>query len=261
MIDLSRISYKSLLGKVLRLPLKAIPGDTVLSVLQGPLRGKKWIAGAGNHGYWLGTYELAKRRVFESAVKNGSVVFDIGAHAGYYTLLASMLVGDRGQVSAFEPSQRNLFYLEEHLRLNGVTNATVIESAVSDIGGEVSFVQEQGNTFTGRISPSGRARITSVTLDGLVQKERVSVPDYMKIDVEGAEMRVLLGAIDILKKHHPTLFLSTHGSDVHKECCDLLNSLGYQLRPLDGENLERSEELLAFCNNQCQSDSPLDRRL
>lgn len=232
------------------MPLNVIPRNAILPILQGRLRGKKWIAGSGNHGYWLGTYELRKRSVFESAVNSGSVVFDIGAHVGFYTLLSSVLVGDRGEVFAFEPAQRNLFYLKEHLRLNSVTNATVIEAAVSNRSEEVSFEQEQGNTFTGRITSSGNSRITAVALDEFIRNERIPIPDYIKIDVEGAELQVLSGARRTLEENHPTLFLATHGSDVHKECCNLLRRLGYQLQPLDGESLDQSEEVLAFWSNR-----------
>lgn len=249
MIDLSRISRGSIPGKLLRLPLKAIPRSAALPVLQGALRGKKWIVGSGNHGYWLGTYELEKRRVFESAVNSGSIVFDIGAHVGFYTLLASALVGDRGQVFAFEPTQQNLFYLKKHLCLNDVANVTVIEAAVSDRCGEVFFAQEC-NSFTGRISTSGHTWVKAVVLDRLVREGGLPAPDYVKVDVEGAERQVLSGARRILEEAHPTLFLATHGEEVHRECCEFLSSLGYQLQSLDAEDLDQSEEILAFWGSQ-----------
>lgn len=261
MIDFSRISHRSFLGKILRLPLAVIPRKAVLRVLQGSLRGKKWIAGSGTHGYWLGSYELRKRRVFESIVNRGSVVFDIGAHVGFYTLLSSVLVGDKGQVFAFEPARQNLFYLKKHLHLNDVRNVTVVEAAVSDRCGEISFEQGEENTFTGRISTSGNARIKAVALDDLLRKGQILPPDYIKIDVEGAEMQVLSGAGKILEEGHPLLFLATHESDVHDECYNLLGALGYKLQPLDGESLNRSQELLAFWGNRSPGSFPSDRGL
>lgn len=65
----------------------------VVPVLQGSLRGRKWIVGSSNHGCWLGSYEWKKQRLFTRTVSSGDVVFDIGAHVGFYTLLASVLVG------------------------------------------------------------------------------------------------------------------------------------------------------------------------
>ena len=69
--------------------------------MQGKIRGKKWVVGSGNHGYWLGWYEYDKRILFEKTVTKQSIVFDIGAHVGFYTLLASELVGPGGKVYAF----------------------------------------------------------------------------------------------------------------------------------------------------------------
>lgn len=154
-MNFSGISDKSPIGKLLRLPLRLIPPGAKVPVLQGRLRGKTWIVEASIHGCWLGSFEYDKRRVMEKLVKEGSVVFDLGAHVGFYTLLASVLVGPRGQVFAFEPVSRNLFFLKEHLRLNRVANVTVMEVAVSDRSGEVAFDEGQGNSM-GHIALSGQ---------------------------------------------------------------------------------------------------------
>lgn len=246
MIDLSRISPRSRLGRILRLPLKLVPRNAVFRILQGRLRGKKWIVGSGNHGYWLGSYELEKRRVFENTVRSGSVVFDIGAHVGFYTLLSSVLVGTRGEVFAFEPVQKNLRYLREHLRLNNVSNVNIVEAAVADRDKTVSFHEGGANTFTGHVTASGPDRIRAVSLDELLTRGEIPLPDYMKIDVEGAEMLVLLGAKHVLAQAHPVLFLATHGEAVHKKCCDFLRALGYRLKSVDGKSLDHTREIIAF---------------
>src|SRR5579862_7724955 len=106
--NLSGISRKSWLGKLLRAPLRLIPRSAVLPILQGPLRGKKWVVGSGNHGCWLGSYEHDKQSLFQKTVRTGDIVYDVGANAGFYSLLASVLVGEKGQVYAFEPLPANL---------------------------------------------------------------------------------------------------------------------------------------------------------
>jgi hypothetical protein len=118
MIDFSKISKKSLIGKFLRRILKLIPPNSVLPILQGKLRGTKWIIGSGVFSYQLGCYEAEKQKAFIKQVKSGDVFYDIGAHIGFYTLLASKLIGDRGRVYAFEPLPRNIFYLKKHISLN-----------------------------------------------------------------------------------------------------------------------------------------------
>jgi len=84
-VNFSQISGRSLIGRILRRLLRAVPRGLVVPVLQGPSRGKQWIVGSTNHGAWLGSYELAKQRRFAQAVTTGSVVYDIGANVGVYT--------------------------------------------------------------------------------------------------------------------------------------------------------------------------------
>src|ERR1700745_973314 len=102
MPNLSGISNLTMIGKLLRAPLRLIPRSTVLPILQGPLRGKKWTAGSGSHGCWLGSYEYHKQRALQQELKVGNVVYDIGANVGFYTLLASVMIGDTGYVYSFE---------------------------------------------------------------------------------------------------------------------------------------------------------------
>jgi FkbM family methyltransferase len=240
----SEISNHSLLGKFLRLPLKLLPAKMQIPIMQGRLKGKKWISGSSDHGCWLGSYEYDKQRLFERTITQGSVVYDLGGHVGFYSLLASELVGPSGKVFTFEPLPRNLSLLKEHLRLNQVRNVTLIEAAVSDKSGVVSF-NEGLSSAMGHISNDGKLQVKTVVLDELISSGEIPPPDYLKIDIEGAEVMALSGAKSILTKSHPTIFLATHGSDVHRECCSLLQSLGYHLRSIDGMKLEQSSEILA----------------
>src|ERR1700719_2260133 len=117
MIDFSRISNASWPGRLIRLPLTVMPQSAIVPVLQGRLRGTRWLAGSSNHGCWLGSYELKKQREIEQAVKPGMVCYDIGAHVGFYTLLFAKLVGPSGRVFAFEPLPKNCAVIKRHLLL------------------------------------------------------------------------------------------------------------------------------------------------
>ena len=94
----SRFSQKSIFGKILRFPLNFLPAKTQMPIMQGKLKGKKWIVGSGIHGYWLGSYEFDKQILFERTIMQGKTVFDLGGHVGFYTLLSSELVGSSGKV-------------------------------------------------------------------------------------------------------------------------------------------------------------------
>jgi FkbM family methyltransferase len=243
-VNLSGIPKSSLLGRLIRYPLRFIPKDAAVPILQGRFKGKKWIVGSANHGYWLGSYEFKKRLLFERTIPPGSVVYDVGGFVGYYTLLASVLVGQEGRVVVFEPLPRNLYYLKEHLRLNRITNVTVVEAAVSDQVGTLSF-KEGPSRARGKLAEDGGLQVQAVRLDDLVESGELPEPQYMKVDVEGAELRAFAGAQRLMERCHPTLFLDTHGSDLHAECCRWLAELGYRLETIDGKDLPESKEIFA----------------
>ena len=243
-MDFSAVSSQTVLGKMLRLPLKLVPSQAKVPILQGRLKGEKWVVGSGVHGYWLGSYETEKQQVLAKLIAQGDVVFDIGAHVGFYSLLASVLVGSTGHVYAFEPLPRNLFYLREHLRLNHISNVTVVEAAVSDRCGVAGF-DEGTNSFAGHIAADGNLQVETLCLDEMVPG-KIPPPDCIKVDAEGAEMLILSGAESVLANFHPIVLLATHGCLVHGECCRFLEDLGYVLWPLDRKPLEKSRELLAI---------------
>lgn len=194
---------------------------------------------------WLGTYEVEKRRVFEATIEESSVVFDIGAHVGFYTLLASTLVGPRGKVVAFEPLPGNLHLLRRHLRMNHIDNVTVVDAAVSDQSA-VALFEKGSNSSMGRISSTGAIHVRTVALDDLVCSEKLTVPDYIKMDVEGTEMSALSGAKSVLERFHPTLFVAVHTKEINRQCCRFLRALDYELTAIDGAAVEECDELLAW---------------
>ncbi|MGB7913157.1 MAG: FkbM family methyltransferase [Desulfobaccales bacterium] len=237
-------SDQTLLGKFIHFPFRLIPRGLIIPILQGKLRGKRWVAGSSVSSCWLGSYEYDKQSIFAESIAEGSIVFDIGAHVGFYTLLSSVLVGPKGRVFAFEPIEGNLFYLKKHLHLNHITNVSVIEAAVSDHDG-VTYFARGCHSSQGHISPKGNLLVKTVCLDELHFNRKVLTPDFIKIDVEGAEMSVLIGARSILEHYHPMIFLATHGEDVHRQCIILLKSLDYKIEAIDGKPITHSKEILA----------------
>ncbi|MCJ7694153.1 MAG: FkbM family methyltransferase, partial [Anaerolineaceae bacterium] len=239
------ISRGTLLGKILRLPLDLLPKKMVVPILRGRMRGMKWIKGAGAHGYWLGTYEYDKRIAFEKGIKPGDVFYDIGANVGYYSLMAARLSEPNGEVIAFEPLPRNIAFIHKHVTLNKLSKRIkVIEAAVSDKNGKACF-NLSSSTSKGHIAGEGELEVRTVSLDELVESGEILAPDVMKVDVEGAEAEVLLGAYKILSTRHPLIYLDTHDRNAHNKTVTLLNGLGYTITCVDGKDLPESKELLA----------------
>jgi FkbM family methyltransferase len=182
--------------------------------------------------------------VFESHVLEGQTVIDIGAHVGFYTLLAARLVGPAGHVIAFEPVPRNLCYLRRHLRMNDIDNVSIVGKAVGRHEGSVAFHESPDHSM-GRIAADGALMLEAVAIDGFLAENEYFCPDCIKMDIEGGEYDALLGAKNTLAECKPILFLSTHDKSTHEKCCLLLKEFDYRLHSLDGERTDNCRELLA----------------
>jgi FkbM family methyltransferase len=224
LVDPSRISHETLLGKIIRLPFKLIPPGAVVRVVRGPARGKRWIADSSAHGFWLGYWELPNQERFAAHLKGGDVVYDIGAHVGLYTLLSSDRVGPAGHVYAFEPFPRNVEYLRHHIAINHLQNCTVIEGAVSKCAGSLHFDPTELNA-AGHLSESGALEVKTISIDEFCSTGRP--PSVIKINAEGAEMDVLMGGRQTIAKFRPLIFLSTHSDALDHDCRQFLCSCGY----------------------------------
>jgi FkbM family methyltransferase len=214
-----------------------------MRILWGPLHGTRWIVGSGNHVCWLGLYEYRKQLALQRMLTAGSSVYDIGAHVGFHTLLASQIIGPSGHVSSFEPLTRNLRYLREHLRINGANNVQVIEAAVADQTGIEAFIEH--GSYMGGLQSTGQLRVQTIAIDKLLETGTIPPPDCVKLDVEGGEMRALQGMRETLSTFGPTIFLATHSPSLHVGCVHFLTELGYRVHPLTGSDIYQTDELVA----------------
>ncbi len=213
-------------GKLLRIPLRLVPHEATVRILRGPMRGMKWIAGASNHGCWLGLYEPAYQVEFLSRIPNDGVVWDVGANVGFYSLLASRKAR---KVIAIEPLPANLAYLRRHIALNRLESCIEVhELAATNYNGEGNFRPIPGNRSEGALQPYGTMRVRTARLDRFTSE----LPDVIKVDVEGNELEVLQGATDVLRRKSATVFISRHSADL--DCKDLLESFGYSVSEMRG---------------------------
>jgi FkbM family methyltransferase len=155
-------------------------------------------------------------------------VFDVGAHAGYFTLLFSRAVGPSGTVFAFEPDPSNLARLHRNLALNVSTNVRVIPSAVTDRKGKAQFV---ANASMGHVSDEGKLSVSTCRLDDFPP------PDLVKMDIEGSENLALSGAENILALHHAIFFIELHGTAVSAACIDMLVRHGYRIERIGADHI------------------------
>jgi FkbM family methyltransferase len=195
-------------------------------------------------------------RVLLEHLRPGMVVVDVGAHYGYYSLIASRAVGQGGLVLSVEPA-RSTFQLLVH-NVGVLDNVRPFQLALRSVGGTVTlrdFGRRHSSLNTvmagARVPATERRRLRGTTysvpcatLDELVRREGVA-PDFVKLDVEGAELSVLQGMNRTLRDGSPMVTVETgdYGgmrSPATAECIDYLTALGYScleyangLRPHD----------------------------
>ncbi len=161
--------------------------------------------------YWLGTHEEPVQRTLVEHVRRGDVVYDIGAHIGFFSLLCASLAGEQGRVFAFEPRADNLDRLRANVAANAVRNIEAHGVAIRDRAGEATFVLH-GSSLQGHLADRPEAdgvRVRTQSVDALVASG-MPPPDILKIDVEGAEGRVIRGAARTIAHRRPAIVIEIH---------------------------------------------------
>lgn len=156
-----------------------------------------------------GRYEPGTTMLFQQVLQRGMVFVDVGAHIGYYTLLASALVGPEGRVFAFEPEEHNYKLLSRNIELNSFQNAIPIKQAALNRSGTARLMLAERSTghsvFIEDTDKIGTViDIMATTLDDFFSKQGWSPVDLIKIDTEGAELQVLEGMSILLERNPQT---------------------------------------------------------
>lgn len=214
-----------------------------LRIRSGPLKGLKWSMASGSR-FILGTYEQFKTDALVANLEPGETVFDVGAHVGYYTIVASIEVGESGSVFAFEPRPLNYCYLARHVRINDVGNVRLSQVGVASKSGRLRFNTRTG-TGTGHISADGPLEIDVISIDDELKQGRLPRPDFIKIDVEGGETEVLQGCEQTVSEHRPKFLVATHDQQQHEFVMGFLKRHGYRIDVLDPGKASGDVEILA----------------
>jgi FkbM family methyltransferase len=156
-------------------------------------------ASTATHKIFRGKFDpVLNKAVFKNFVVDKATVIDVGANIGMYSLLAAHLVGDGGRVFSFEPTRESFNSLLKNIKLNDLTNITPVMSAVSDSEGRVNFLnnkrsKEQNRLATAEVKEEKNEveEVQAVRLDNFLKFNNIDGVDFLKIDVEGAELLVM----------------------------------------------------------------------
>ncbi len=190
----------------------------------------------------LDRYEIPEVSFISKFLQPGQYAIDIGANIGFYSMLLSKLVGERGKVISFEPIPhlfKALTRSRDENRFAGICD--IHNLALSDHDGEVSMVFAPKSTNFGGSYISGdkdapaeheRTTVKTLKLDGFMSSRKV---DFIKIDVEGAEFLALSGGLELIKRDMPVILCELHNVQLEKvsstnatSLISLLTDLGYR---------------------------------
>ena len=158
-------------------------------------------------------YEPNQTEIVKKYVHEGDIVIDIGAHVGYYTLLMAQLVGENGKVYSFEPDPVNFQLLKKSVEINGFENVVLIQKAVSNITDKVKLFLGDDDSAINRIYDAklGDAKesidVESVTIDEYF-KENDELIDFIKIDSEGSEIKIINGMKQFLSRNQELVMMT-----------------------------------------------------
>lgn len=164
--------------------------------------------------FFLGEYERAVTRTISLVVESGDVCLDAGANFGWYTTLLHQLSGPRGAVHAFEPVPKVFAGLGKNVGLlHDASNVHINNVALGDVPGTVEMHIFAGlpNGHTS-LSAMGRTDYSivetqMVTLDSYLEEQRPGDIDFVKVDIEGAELMLLKGATKLFEQKVPPIFM------------------------------------------------------
>lgn len=194
-------------------------------------------------------FDAPETHLLIKIVKPGWIVMDVGANIGYYSLLLSRLVGSKGTVYAFEPAAETWKRLLRTIELNRPTNIFPSKVALADRCGKVSFVTASAtNTGKGRLARSvaeGLETVDQITLDAFSEQHQLKRIDFIKVDIEGCEERLLDGGRKTMARFKPSLImeinpqaLETLGATADS-LISKLRKMGYELFEISWFGLRR----------------------
>ncbi len=207
----------------------------------GPARGLNYpVCLPDDKLVWTGTYEVDFSNALAKAVSIGDVCYDIGGFRGFFSgVLAS---AGAQKVYIFEPLPDNCQQIKAVINANpNLSSMNLLDIAVGEQAGEAEFLvmpeASMGKLASSSFQPNAQEHnkisVRIETIDELVQSGQLEKPNLIKIDVEGAEIFVLRGAVNTLRQYKPKLFIEIHSRELARECCFLLTDCGYTVKVLE----------------------------
>ena len=206
--------------------------EKIRTIFWGPSRGSRYRIFKYGLSPLYGGWETDAQHLFCKYVKPGFAAYDIGANYGIHSLLLAKIVGPGGHVYSFEPVRQIFSGLVENIKLNKFSNVTCVNLAISDQSGIEEFftAEHHGAGHLQSVGIKGGQKLTveTIMLDEFVFSKKNRPPSFIKIDVEGAESKVLSGGEKVLSLYKPILLVDLHNPREDVAVGRILLKFGYK---------------------------------
>lgn len=234
------------LSHALRFWAGRYPEGSVVTISSGYAKGLRWQRFHRYvNGYWVGQYELEMQTALTNLLKPGDRFFDIGANAGFFSLIGANVVGPKGSCISFDPDPANQISISAQRDLNQFAHWQSVACAISDQSGRLKFTSEGPGSPTARLQTNSQEG-PGFEADAMTIDQACAIygsPDLIKMDIEGAEILALKGATKTLREIRPTLLIELHSEDISRQVRELLSSQTYQFYEINGKLIREENGL------------------
>lgn len=208
------------------------PIGSTQKIFRGYLKGFKIII--SENSLWSplkGGWEPSTQQIMVNVLEKGQIAYDLGANNGLHGLLLATIVGETGAVYNFEPLPENLTEIDFNFKINKIHNYFNVPKAVSDQTGFIEFKMgehyKQGKIVTDQIDRGNLIQVPSISLDDFIAEGNPR-PDFIKIDIEGAEGKALNGFVKNIEQCFPRMVIELHHPEADREVGQFLKFFNYQ---------------------------------
>lgn len=247
---ISALGKTPLVSKALRWYAGRFPEGSVTTIRSGLASGMKW---RRHHcyvnGYWTGQYEYPMQCALKRELESAKCFYDLGANAGFFSLVAANLLGEQGRVVSFDPDPFNCSTMNEQIEMNNLQDRWSIEQkGIADKHGHAVFELEKPGSSKGHLQETGAGgfdvgsgkdsfEVELVALDDVIDAH--PHPDVVKMDIEGAEILAMKGATRLLRDVRPIFLIELHGPESVRAVHAALREHNYSFFTIENEALPK----------------------
>lgn len=236
-----------------------VPGPEGTAPLRVSVNGERLWAPTPWDASLLTTHERSVLRELRALIRPGATVYDAGANLGTFSVQFVQWIGAEGWLYAIEPNPVCVYFLRANLEATRRGNFTILPLALASRSGDCGFTLNYGSSLIGLGSdsatsgkPGHKIHVQARALDGLIATLHLRQPDFIKLDVEGAEAGAVAGMMQTIERRRPGLMIEMHGRDAATDTLRQLAHLSYQyLLCSTSVRYQSAEDLLGVLPDAC----------